>query len=199
MSDGQALAGDSGKAALRLHWRSRRLALVSEAQEALLNVALVAVPPLVGPGQRLGLYWPMAGEPDLRPLADRLGGRLALPAVLQGHSASERRLIYRAWEPQAPLASDACRVPAPARGIALEADELALLLVPALALDRRGLRLGTGGGWYDRLRQDPSWRNVPALIVAPSQCRLPSLPADPWDVPFDGWLDETGLHWLQRV
>lgn len=141
----------------------------------------------------------MAGEPDLRPLADRLGGRLALPAVLQGHSASERRLIYRAWEPQAPLASDACRVPAPARGIALEADELALLLVPALALDRRGLRLGTGGGWYDRLRQDPSWRNVPALIVAPSQCRLPSLPADPWDVPFDGWLDETGLHWLQRV
>lgn len=83
--------------------------------------------------------------------------------------------------------------------MALGADELALLLVPALALDRRGLRLGTGGGWYDRLRQDPSWRGVPALIVAPSLCRLAALPADPWDVPFDGWLDETGLHWLQPV
>lgn len=199
MSGVPPLAGDAGKAALRQHWRSRRLALVREAQEALLSVALAMIPPLVGPGQHLGLYWPLAGEPDLRPLADRLSGQLALPAVVAQDSAAKRRLIYRAWEPGTPLPADACRVPAPARGKALEPEELALLLVPALAFDRNGLRLGSGGGWYDRLRQAPRWRRRPALIVAPADCRLSQLPADPWDVPFDGWLDETGLHWLQPV
>jgi len=33
---------------------------------------------------------------------------------------------------------------------------------------------------------------VPALAVLPAACLAPSLPADPWDVPFTGWLDETG-------
>jgi 5-formyltetrahydrofolate cyclo-ligase len=74
----------------------------------------------------------------------------------------------------------------------LQAHQLALLLVPALAMDQRGIRLGSGGGWYDRLRADPAWRQVPALAVLPAACLAPSLPADPWDVPFNGWLDETG-------
>ena len=69
--------------------------------------------------------------------------------------------------------------------------------MPALALDpHSGIRLGSGGGWYDRLRADPSWRAVPALAVLPAACVLADLPRDPWDVPFAGWLDETGLHWL---
>ena len=76
------------------------------------------------------------------------------------------------------------------------AENLALLLVPALAFDNDGIRLGYGGGWYDRLRADPAWRRVPALAVLPAACRMETLPRDPWDVPFDGWLDETGLHWI---
>jgi len=67
-----------------------------------------------------------------------------------------------------------------------------MLLVPALAMDQRGIRLGSGGGWYDRLRADPAWRLLPALAVLPAACVAPSLPADPWDVPFTGWLDEIG-------
>jgi 5-formyltetrahydrofolate cyclo-ligase len=69
--------------------------------------------------------------------------------------------------------------------------------VPALAIDRTGLRLGSGGGWYDRLRADPAWRRVPALAVLPAACVSPHpLPRDPWDVPFTGWLDETGVHFV---
>ncbi|MEY3750178.1 MAG: hypothetical protein RLZZ186_597, partial [Cyanobacteriota bacterium] len=30
-------------------------------------------------------------------------------------------------------------------------------------------------------------------------CLVDELPADPWDVPFSGWLDERGVHWLQGV
>ena len=73
-------------------------------------------------------------------------------------------------------------------------DALGLLLVPALAMDRRGIRLGYGGGWYDRLRAEPAWRTVPALAVLPAACVVEALPRDGWDVPFAGWLDERGLH-----
>jgi 5-formyltetrahydrofolate cyclo-ligase len=74
-----------------------------------------------------------------------------------------------------------------------------LLLVPALACDRQGFRLGYGGGWFDRLRSAAPWRAVPALAVLPQGCLVERLPHDPWDVPLDGWLHEGGLHWLQPV
>jgi len=127
------------------------------------------------------------------------GSRLALPAVLPPRpGALQGRLIYLPWEQDASLRPDACGIPAPlpAAGAELHPlspEALGLLLVPALAVDRSGLRLGSGGGWYDRLRADPDWRSVPALAVLPRACVVDRLPHDPWDVPFSGWLDETGL------
>jgi 5-formyltetrahydrofolate cyclo-ligase len=76
---------------------------------------------------------------------------------------------------------------------------LGLLLAPALAFDQRGFRLGYGGGWFDRLRSDPRWGAIPALAVLPAACLAATLPVDTWDVPFQGWLDEQGIHWLQAV
>jgi 5-formyltetrahydrofolate cyclo-ligase len=144
---------------------------------------------------RLGLYWPLGSEPDLRPLAPAWAGRLALPAV------AGPGLVYRPWAPGDPLAADACGIPAPpeqAAGPGLRADldptAMALLLVPALAMAPGGLRLGSGGGWYDRLRAEPRWAAVPALAVLPAACVSPSLPRDPWDIPFDGWIDERDCH-----
>jgi 5-formyltetrahydrofolate cyclo-ligase len=86
-------------------------------------------------------------------------------------------------------------VPAPE---VLAPEALGLLLVPALAIDQAGIRLGSGGGWYDRLRADPAWRAVPALAVLPAACVCAQLPRDKWDVPFAGWLDERGVTWLEK-
>ncbi|MFM9110327.1 MAG: 5-formyltetrahydrofolate cyclo-ligase [Prochlorococcaceae cyanobacterium] len=181
-----------GKTALRCHWRLQRArALAAGAGPAILAAAEAALPPLLSPGGRLGLYWPLAGEADLRPLAGR-GWPIALPAVVAEEDG--RRLIYRAWQAGEALAADACGVPAPVGGPPLAPADLALLLVPAVAFDRRGIRLGYGGGWYDRLRSDPAWRRRQALAVLPQACLLDALPADPWDVPFQGWIDERGLH-----
>jgi 5-formyltetrahydrofolate cyclo-ligase len=156
-------------------------------------VATAQVEPQSGPS-RLGLYWPVGHEPDWRPLLKRwpeaLLQRLALPVVRCESGVG--RLTYGAWHPADPLLADGCGIPAPVAAAPLQAHQLALLLVPALAMDQRGIRLGSGGGWYDRLRADPTWRQVPALAVLPAACLAPSLPADPWDVPFTGWLDETG-------
>ena len=138
----------------------------------------------------IGIYWPLADEVDLRGLRQR--SPVALP-VADG----EGGLTYRRWASDGStsqiLKPDGCGIPAPAAGRTLQPDELACLLVPALAIDRRGVRLGYGGGYYDRLRQQTPWRAVQALVVLPSACitDMP-LPQDPWDITFDGWISEKG-------
>jgi 5-formyltetrahydrofolate cyclo-ligase len=202
----------ASKDSLRRHYRQLRRQSLPLAEAALLEVLATALPqalaaadakasaranlqakPQAAPS-RLGLYWPVGHEPDWRPLLERwpeaLRQRLALPVVRC--EGGVRRLTYGAWHPADPLRADGCGIPAPVAAAPLEAHELALLLVPALAIDQRGIRLGSGGGWYDRLRADPAWRQLPALAVLPAACLAPSLPADPWDVPFTGWLDESG-------
>ncbi len=179
------------KSRLRRQFRTLRLAALAEAEARILAVAQREIPALLPAGLRLGIYWPLAGEVDLRPLA-ALDLPLALPAVW-GEAPAAARLIYRPWCPGDPLAADACAIQAPVTA-ELRPEAVGLLLVPALAIDRQGIRLGYGGGWYDRLRADPAWRAVPALAVLPATCVVEALPRDPWDVPLAGWLAETGLH-----
>jgi 5-formyltetrahydrofolate cyclo-ligase len=191
------------KDALRPRFRRQRREALGQAAEGILAVGQRELPALLQPGRRLGLWWPVGSEPDLRPLAAALEaqspGRLALPAV-QAWPGPGLQLLYLPWRPGDPLTPDACAIPSPALpapgGPApLAPSELALLLVPALAIDHTGIRLGSGGGWYDRLRADPAWGAVPALTVLPAACVSSTpLPRDPWDVPFHGWLDETGVH-----
>jgi 5-formyltetrahydrofolate cyclo-ligase len=195
----QAKDSASAKTLWRQRLRPLRLERARPCQAAILAVARSELLALLPPGTRLGLYWPLAGEIDLRGLADlpgegpgtALANRLALPAV--AGVPGQGQLGYRAWHPGEPLEPDLCRIPAP-RGPALAPGQLGLVLVPALGFDRHGIRLGSGGGWYDRLRADPAWRAVPALAVLPAACLVEQLPRDPWDVPFDGWLDERGIH-----
>ena len=92
-------------------------------------------------------YWPLRDEMDPRPVLSALaarGQRLCLPVVVEAGAA----LAFRAWQPDAPLepAAFGTRVPGPdCPAVAPD-----ILLVPLLAFDRRGRRLGYGGGFYDR-------------------------------------------------
>jgi 5-formyltetrahydrofolate cyclo-ligase len=187
-------ATGSTKTELRRLYRERRLQHWAAAEAGMQAAALALSEQLEGE-QQLGLYWPLKGEADLRLLAEQPGlrDRLALPRVAGG------QLRYRHWPAGAALSPDDTGIPAPEHGPDLEASALGLLLAPALAFDQQGFRLGYGGGWFDRLRSDPHWRAIPALAVLPAACLTTALPGDPWDVPFQGWLDEQGIHWLQAV
>ena len=155
----------SNKPTLRRHFKTQRH--LGKAATRSIQDAVAALIDQSDCGNRhVGIYWPLPGEADLRPLRDGPHSPLALP-VADGNG----RLIYRSWG-EDPLQPDGCGIPAPAAGDALKPDQLALLLVPALAVDGAGIRLGYGGGYYDRLRADPAWAAVPAWVVPVSYTHL---------------------------
>lgn len=132
----------------------------------------------------LGVYWPLRGEPDLRPLYEELraqGIRLALPVVVQ----SGAPLLYAAWMPGDALEKDAGGVPAPVSREAVDPD---CLLVPCVGFTAGNLRLGYGGGFYDRtLAARPGVR---AAGIAYRRTAS-EFPAGPHDLALDAIITET--------
>lgn len=133
-------------------------------------------------------YWPLGDELDVRPLLARLHARgvvCALPVV----AARDAALLFRRWHPDMPLhrGLTKCMEPGPA------ADEVIpdVVLVPLLAFDRQGYRLGWGGGYYDRtleaLRQR---RRVVAVGTAFAGQEVDNLPRGPHDQPVDWMVTE---------
>jgi 5-formyltetrahydrofolate cyclo-ligase len=108
-------------------------------------------------------FWPMAEELDIRPLLIELhnrGCQLCLPVVV----GKGQPLVFRAWRPGDALEQGVFNTlhPSPRREV-LEPDAL---VVPLLACDGEGWRLGYGGGFYDRtLRGLRARKNVVAMGV----------------------------------
>ena len=187
------------KRALRFEYRRVRAELMPSLNASLLQSVLAHlkaqdVSPRHG---AIGITWPLPGEPDLRLLAELQPAVLALPATAKDYSVT-----YHHWK-DAPspteLRADAFSIPAPLSSPALKPAEIALLLIPALAVDQHGIRLGYGGGCYDRLLSQPGWSTLPTFAVLPEACLHPTLlPAEPWDRPLDGWITERGYS-LRRA
>lgn len=183
------------KASLRMEARARRKGLLVERPEADWMAADRAGEMLAALGIRregtIGLYKALGAELDPRPLGDllaRQGWRLALPAVTD----LEGPLAFRAWRPGERLVQDLSGLSAPmASAPEVQPD---LILVPLLAFDRAGGRLGQGGGHYDRslaaLRAEPD----PPIAVgfAYSGQEVGRLPREAHDQPLDGILTEAG-------
>ena len=142
-------------------------------------------------GQRIAVYWPIQGEPDLRTrwegwAAD--GAELALPVV----DAVAQPLRFVQWTPGAALRPGRYGIPEPSGPAMPDPD---LLVVPCLGFDDRCYRLGYGGGYYDRTLA--AWvacgRPRPRVVgVAWDQARLARLVPEPTDLPLDAVITPSG-------
>lgn len=91
--------------------------------------------------------------------------------------------------------------PDPARCPAIDLDAepgfaLDLAVIPGVAFDRRGNRLGHGAGYYDRFLAHPALSRTALAGLAYSFQIVAELPAAPWDCPVHALCSEEGLTWL---
>lgn len=135
-------------------------------------------------------YRPIRSEIDPTPLMLALyaaGHRLAVP-VIEGPG---KPLRFREWHPEAAMTEGPFGVPVPVAGCWREPD---LLIVPLLAFDRMGWRLGYGGGFYDRtLAALRARKRVRAVGFAYAAQEVEAVPHDEGDQPLDAIVTERGV------
>ncbi|WP_114394355.1 5-formyltetrahydrofolate cyclo-ligase [Oleisolibacter albus] len=161
--------------------------------DAVARVVLDSFPDLP-PDTIVAGYWPKGDELDVRPLLRALGARglrTALPVV----AGRGWPLLFRLWRDGHPLVPGAFGVMEPmAEAPVVQPD---LVLVPLLAFDRQGWRLGYGAGFYDRtldaLRQEGRpGRGVVAVGIGYAAQEVASVPRDAYDQPLDWIVTERG-------
>jgi 5-formyltetrahydrofolate cyclo-ligase len=139
----------------------------------------------------LSLTWPMRGEVDLRPvIAAWLRADPARRAVLPVVMAPRTPLRFRAWTPETRMEVQLFGVHEPAEGDWLVPDHL---LLPPVAFDQEGFRLGYGAGFYDRTLAALSPRAT-AIGVAFDLARCPTIHPQPHDWPLDWVITERGVE-----
>lgn len=178
---------DNAKRTLRSAMLAWRRGLDEEARRAAaqgLIATLRAEKPFEVPSIVSG-FWPIKDEIDIVPLMSELhaeGCTIALP-VVQGRG---QHLLFRVWQPGDELEAGVFGTLQPsARCETVEPDAL---LVPLLACDREGWRLGYGGGFYDRTIEElRKKRAVTAIGVGFDGQLVPEVPHGPDDQRLD-WL-----------
>ncbi len=170
---------EAAKADARMLMRAERSAL--EPGDASLKLIenfpleLAKLSPVAG-------YWPVGGEIDGRPLLAALakaGRTVALPRMETRHGPAR----FLAWRGNEPLTADAFGVPSPpTTGADLSPR---LFLVPLLAFDRAGRRLGQGGGHYDRIISLYRAHGAIAVGIAYAEQEMGMVPTGSHDAHLD--------------
>lgn len=175
--------------------RAAHRAIGPEAAQAVMDQVLAELDPR---GKIIAGYWPIGDELDCRPVLEALsaaGAQVALPVVAgQGHA-----LIFRTWKPgdaleQGPFGTLHPAVKAPIV-------QPRVILVPLIAFDLMGHRLGYGAGYYDRtiaaLRaQGATKGTVTAIGLGYDVQRVDAVPADAHDQQLDGVITNSGTLWF---
>ncbi len=186
------------RAALRAKLVAARLALPDRLERA---VALQSVLRMWLVSRRetsIGAYWPIKGEFDPLPALYRWSEGAPEGVVRHiGLPVADResgQLRFHVWYPGCPMELDAYDIPKPK-----DTEEFApaLLVVPCLGFGPGGVRLGYGGGFFDRTLASISPRPV-TVGVSYTHGFLPFLRSGPLDWPLDAMLTEDGVMWRRE-
>ncbi len=172
-----------------------------ERRSAAIRRRLLSAPPFLRAG-RFAAFLSNDGEPELGPLFQRAWrmGKLAYLPALHGNS-----LWFLPFSSEAPMVSNRFGIAEPAchPDRRVKAYALDLVLVPLVAFDELGSRLGMGGGYYDRafayLNARKRWRRPQLLGVAFEFQRADEIPSRPWDVRLDGIITDLGFYPARRA
>ena len=131
----------------------------------------------------IAIYWPLKNEVDIRNLKEKIS--LALPKCNE-----KKELLFYPWD-EKPLIKDFEGILSPKNSFSLNHKQISLILVPCLSVDKNLTRLGYGGGYFDKLRRDKDWRNIPCIGVLTSNCVSTNpLTRAEWDIPISGFITE---------
>lgn len=187
------------KRTLRARYRQLRQAMSASAQRQHASDAARAalVSGLLLGARCVALYLPADGELSPLPLAARLrqrGVRIVLPVVRRTPLRGPH-LLFRLWSRNTTLQLNRFGIPEPdAQAPTVPAIAIDRLLVPLVAFDHTGTRLGMGGGYYDRLLGGLPDGLRPRVIgfAHALQAAAQPLPRSPWDAPLDAVVTERG-------
>jgi 5-formyltetrahydrofolate cyclo-ligase len=188
------------KRALRREMRAR-LAGIGAGERAARSLAaarhLFSLPEMAGAGACMA-FASMPEEIDTTPILEALwreGWRVALPRIDPATRAMDGFWI----DPAQALSTNRWGIPEPEPDPArcAEPAQLALILVPGLAFDARGSRLGRAAGYYDRFLHRAGHGPLRIGLFYSLQ-QLPEIPTEPWDEPLDLVATDAGiLRWRQ--
>tara|TARA_B100001029_G_C14846259_1_gene331135 strand:+ start:68 stop:625 length:558 start_codon:yes stop_codon:yes gene_type:complete len=131
----------------------------------------------------VGIYWPLKNEVDIRSLREKYS--LALPKCEKNN-----KLIFCSWD-EKPLIKDSQGIPAPDSSNILSFKQISIIFIPCLSVDKNLIRLGYGGGYFDKLREDRNWRAIPCIGLLTSNCVSNKLlTREDWDIPLSGFITE---------
>lgn len=137
----------------------------------------------------VGFCWPIRAEVDCRPLILRLlaiGWQAAMPVVVERDAPMQ----FRAWYPEVPMTRDPYGIPVPRSA---EVPSPSVLLLPLVAYDAAGYRLGYGGGYFDRTLARCEARPV-TLGIGYALSHVDSICPAAHDIPLDAVVTEAGLQ-----
>jgi 5-formyltetrahydrofolate cyclo-ligase len=180
------------KAQLRRQLQAERQSLVDRHQRSVHLQEVLRVWLVGRQESSIGAYWPIKGEFDSLPALYRWSEaydhrRIGLPVI----NRATKQLSFHVWYPGCEMEEDAFGIPKPK-----DTEQFApqMLLVPCVGFGPGGLRLGYGGGFYDRTLAAIA---PPPITVGVGYAHgfVPWLEAEPHDVPLDVILTEDGVHW----
>jgi len=199
---GAALPSDRSLLRTELRRRRRALSADERASASRQFARILRRSNLLRPGRHIAVYAAHDCEADpsaIVRLARRNRCQLYLPAIADYRG---RRMEFRRYARDTRLRPNRYGIAEPERGVPrIPVRHLDLVLLPLVAVDPSGTRLGTGAGFYDRclqhLRTGRRWRRPKLIGLGYEFQRVASLAARSWDVPLDALLTEKNLYALK--